>query len=65
MDREDQHAVRRQVERAVVELGLGVEVVGEARVLEPAQQPPLGRGEVAGLPALDRVGDPLVRSRCG
>ena len=40
-----------------MELGLGVVVVGEMLSLEPAEQPPLGGGDVAGGPALDRVGD--------
>ena len=57
MRREDQHLVRVEVERAVVKLGLGVVVVGEVLALEPAQQPPLGRRDVAGGPAFDRVGD--------
>ena len=44
-------------ERAVVELGFGVIVVGELLAFEPTDEPPLGRRDVAGGPALDRVGD--------
>ena len=52
----DKDAIGVKIERAVVELGVGVEVVAEALALEPAEQAPLGRGEMTGLPALDRIG---------
>jgi hypothetical protein len=60
MDREDQGAIGGEVERTIVELGLGVEVVVQPSLLEPAQEAPLGRGKVAGLAALDRFVEPLV-----
>ena len=65
MRRKDQDLVGVEVERAVVELGLGVIVVGEMLALEPAEQPPLGRRDVAGGPALDRIGDLGPERRCG
>src|SRR5207245_7600701 len=59
MSAEDEDTVGVQVESAVVQLRLGVEVVREALPLEPAEQAPLGGGDVAGSAALDRIGDSL------
>ena len=38
-----------------MQLGIGVEIVGEPFALQPAQQTPFGRRDVTGSPALDRI----------
>src|SRR5262245_54755088 len=53
---DDEYAMPVEIERAVVQMTVGVEIIGVAFLLEPAEQPPFGRGEMARLPALDGVG---------
>jgi hypothetical protein len=53
---EDEDAVGIEVELAEVELRLGVVVVVDPLPLEPRQEPPLRRRQVARRPAGDRIG---------
>ena len=55
--RDDQDLVVVQHKIAKVQLGLGVGVVLDALPLEPAQQPPLRRRDVALAPTLQRIAD--------
>src|SRR5262249_24298971 len=56
---EEQQLVVVESQLAEVKLRLGIQVVSEPLSLQPAQQPPFRRREVAGHSALDRVRDLL------
>src|SRR5215469_415953 len=51
-----QHAVVLQIQRAVVQLRFGVQVVAIALTLQPAVQSPLRRGKVTWLPSSNGIG---------
>ena len=56
---DDQQLVLRQIEHAGMELRFRVDVVVEPFPLHPSQETPLGRSDMAGGPAFNRIGDLL------
>ena len=54
---EHQHLVVIEVDPAKVELGLGIEIIGEALALQPTQEPPLRRCHRRFEPPFDGVGN--------